>query len=122
MSFFRKFGSPADPCVLLTKTFKTLFAWLRLRLCCHGCILFLVCKHPDKSLHPCHQSLQDITRQKEKQKKRILKTDFSSDFKRSAQKLLVVVSLLKIERKIKKENHSKIFSRGEVHIHALFLA
>ncbi len=41
---------------------------------------------------------------KRKTEKKILKTDFSSDFKRSAQKLLVVVSLLKIERKIKKEN------------------
>ena len=44
------FGSPVILCVR-KKSSKTPFFRLRLRLLCCGCMLFLVCKHTDKS-HP----------------------------------------------------------------------
>ena len=39
---------------VLIKTVKTLSFSSRLCLRCRACILFLVCKHTDKSLHPPH--------------------------------------------------------------------
>ena len=49
-----------------TKTPKTLLLRLRLRLWWCICVLFLVCKHPDKSSQTRHQSLRDFIQNRRK--------------------------------------------------------